>query len=341
MSTAVELAPLTGIAVACAGLGVSRATFYRVRRGPQVRPMVVRLAPRSRTPWALSQTERGIISALLHAPEYVDLSAHTVYARLLDGGRYLASVSTFYRILRAEGEAQPRRNQRLHPPYAKPQLLAIGPRQLWSWDITKLKGPGKWEYFHLYVILDVFSRYVVGWMLAARESAALAKELIAATCDKEAITQDQLTLHADRGTSMRSKPVALLLCDLGITKSHGRPQVSDDNPFSESQFKTMKYRPDFPARFASMEDGRAFCQKFFAWYNHEHQHSGIGYMTPVAMHTGQAQQLHQARQQVLDGAFARHPRRFKHGLPQPPVLPTQVGINWPKPTAEDQQKAKQ
>ena len=340
MSTAVELAPLTGIAVACSGLGVSRATFYRVRHGPQVRPPRAGRAPHSRSPWALSQTERGIISALLHAPEYVDLSAHTVYARLLDAGRYLASVSTFYRILRAGGEARPRRNQRIHPAYAKPELLATGPRQLWSWDITKLKGPGKWEHFHLYVILDVFSRYVVGWMLAARECAELAKELIAATCDKEAISKDQLTLHADRGTSMRSKPVALLLCDLGVTKSHGRPQVSDDNPFSESQFKTMKYRPEFPARFASIEDGRAFCRKFFAWYNHEHQHSGIGYMTPIAMHTGEAQHLYRARQRVLEGAFARHPKRFKNGLPQPPELPTQVGINWPKPTEEAQQDAK-
>src|SRR5260370_11329023 len=205
-----------------------------------------RLTPRSRSPWALSETERGIISALLRAPQYVDLSAHRLYARLLDAGRYLASVSTFYRILRTEGEAKPRRNQRIHPAYAKPHLLATGPRQLWSWDITKLKGPGKWEHFHLYVILDVFSRYVVGWMLAARECAELAKELIAATYDKEGITQDQLTLHADRGTSMRSKPVALLLCDLDCTKIQGSPPVSTDNPFSESQFQTMKDRPDSP-----------------------------------------------------------------------------------------------
>jgi putative transposase len=332
MTTAVELAPLIGVAVACSGLGVSRATFYRVRRGPPVRPMSAGLTARSPSPWTLSPTERGIISTLLHAPQYVDLSPHVVYARLLDAGRYLASVSTFYRVLRAEGAAMPRRNQRVHPAYVKPELLATGPRQLWSWDITKLKGPGKWEHFHLYVILDVFSRYVVGWMLAARESAELAKALIAATCDKEAIDKDQLTLHADRGTSMRSKPVALLLCDLGVTKSHSRPQVSDDNPYSESQFKTMKYRPEFPARFTSMEDARAFCQTFFAWYNHEHQHSGIGYMTPVAMHTGAAQQLYRARQQVLEGAFASHPGRFKNGLPQPPDLPTQVGINWPKPT---------
>ena len=335
MSTAVELAPRIGIAVACSGLGVSRATFYR---SLQLRPVSASVAPRSRSPWALSTPERGIIRELLHSAPYVDLSVRTVYARLLDAGRYLGSVSTFYRILRADGEARPRRNQRTHPAYTKPELLATGPRQLWSWDISKLKGPGKWEHFHLYVILDVFSRYVVGWMLAARECSELAKELIAATCDKEAITQDQLTLHADRGTSMRSKPVALLLSDLGVTKSHGRPQVSDDNPYSEAQFKTLKYQSDFPARFGSMQEARLFCQKFFAWYNHEHRHSGIGYMTPAAMHTGQAQQLYVARQGVLRRAFAQHPRRFKGRLPQPPALPTQVGINWPKPAVEQQQQ---
>jgi putative transposase len=339
MSSATELAPRIGIAGACLGLGVSRATFYRARPSAPVRAVRTSLAPRSRSPWALSEAERGTIRELLHAPQYVDLSARTVYARLLDAGRYLASVSSFYRILRAEGEAGSRRNQRTHPAYAKPELLATGPRQLWSWDISKLKGPGKWEHFHLYVILDVFSRYVVGWMLAARECSELAKELIAATCEKEGILEGQLTLHADRGTSMRSKPVAQLLLDLGVTKSHGRPQVSDDNPFSESQFKTLKYQPDFPERFASMQEARAFCQKFFAWYNHEHRHSGIGYMTPVAMHTGQAQRLYEARQEVLERAFARHPGRFRGRLPQPPALPTQVGINWPKPRPKDEQEA--
>ena len=285
--------------------------------------------PRPRSPLALSEPEREAILELLHAPAYVNLSPRTVFAMLLDAGRYLASVSSFYRILRAAGEVRPRRNELTHPPYAKPELLASGPRQLWSWDITKLKGPAKWVHYHLYVILDVFSRYVVGWMLAPRESAELAQELIAATCAKEAIPPAQLTLHADRGTSMRSKPVALLLADLGVTKSHSRPHVSDDNPYSESQFRTLKYQPEFPERFASEEHARAFCQAFFHWYNHDHRHSGIGYMTPAAVHSGRALALYQARQVVLMQAFAEHPQRFKGRQPMPPALPTQVGINLP------------
>jgi putative transposase len=335
MNTAIELAPLTGVAGACLGLGVSRATFYRALR-PAARVVSV---TKARSPLALSETERGTIRTLLHAPEYVDLSPRTVFAILLDVGRYLASVSTFYRLLREAGEISPRRNQLVHPAYAKPELLATQPRQLWSWDITKIKGPGKWEHFHLYVILDVFSRYVVGWMLAPRESAELAKELIAATCDKQGIVRDQLTLHADRGSSMRSKPVAMLLADLGVTKTHSRPHVSDDNPYSESQFKTLKYRPDFPDRFASREQARSFCQTFFTWYNHEHRHSGIGYMTPAAIHTGQAAHLYRARQDVLTAAFDQHPQRFKGRTPQPPTLPTRVGINLPKPRPAPVQEA--
>jgi putative transposase len=332
MSAVVVLAAQIGVALACAALGVARASFYRVRQ--RLRTAPVKRMRRQTSSLALSGAEREAIHAVLYAPEHVDLSPRTIFARLLDAGRYLASVSSFYRILRAHGEARPRRNQLTHPSYAKPELLASAPRELWSWDITKLKGPGKWEHFHLYVILDVFSRYVVGWMLAARECAELAKELIAATCDKEAISQDQLTLHADRGSSMRSKSVALLLCDLGITKSHSRPHVSDDNPYSESQFKTLKYRPDFPARFDSIEHARAFCQRFFAWYNGEHRHSGIGYMTPASMHTGQASALYAARQAVLEQAFGKYPERFKHRLPHPPALPALAGINLPKPIQE-------
>jgi putative transposase len=198
--------------------------------------------------------------------------------------------------------------------------------------VPALQRPAKWVCFHLYVILDVFSRYVVGWMIAPRESAELAHELIAATCDKEGIARGQLTLHADRGTSMRSKPVALLLADLGVTRSHSRPHVSDDNPYSEAQFKTLKYQPDFPACFESIEHARAFCQGFFAWYNHAHRHSGIGYMTPAAVHTGQAPRLYAVRQQVLDQAFVAHPERFTRRHPTPPALPVEVGINLPKPT---------
>jgi putative transposase len=329
MSTALALAPLVNIVTACLALGVARATFYRAQQPPRIGPV---RAPRRASARALSVVERHTVLELLHAPAFVDQSPHTVFALLLDAGRYLASVSTFYRLLRASGEARGRRHELTHPVYAKPELLATGPRQLWSWDITKLKGPAKWVCFHLYVILDVFSRYVVGWMVAPRESATLAQELIAATCDKETIAPGQLTLHADRGTSMRSKSVALLLVDLAVTKSHSRPHVSDDNPYSEAQFKTLKYQPDFPARFDSIEQARAFCRKFFAWYNHDHRHSGIGYMTPTAMHTGQAQRLYGQRQCVLNQAFVAHPERFTRRHPSPPPLPLQVGINLPKRT---------
>ena len=328
MINAIELAPMVGIVSACAALDVARATYYRAQQPPPGRLMMG--YERTRSGWALSEIERQDILALLHAPAYADQTPRTVYALLLDAGRYLASVSTFYRLLRGAGETRCRRNQLMHPVYAKPELLAQRPGELWSWDITKLKGPAKWTCFHLYVVLDVFSRYVVGWMLAPRESAVLAHALIAATCDREGIAPGQLTLHADRGTSMRSKPVALLLADLSVTKSHSRPHVSDDNPYSESQFKTLKYQPDFPARFDSIEHARAFCQAFFAWYNHQHRHSGIGFMTPAAMHSGHAQQLYAARQDVLDEAFRQNPARFTQRHPAPPALPTAAGINWPK-----------
>jgi len=331
MITAIEIAPVVGIVAACWALGVARATYYRAQQPTAWR---ANSAQRTRSPWALSEGEQQHILALLHEPAYADKSPRTVYATLLDAGRYLASVSTFYRLLRSVGETRGRRHQLTHPAYAKPELLAQGPRELWSWDITKLKGPAKWTCFHLYVILDVFSRYVVGWMLAPREAAALAYELIAATCDQESIVAGQLTLHADRGTSMRSKPVAMLLADLSVTKSHSRPHVSDDNPYSEAQFKTLKYQPDFPARFDSIEHARAFCQSFFLWYNNEHRHSGIAYMTPAAVHTGQAQHLYKVRQGVLDTAFQLNPARFTQCHPIPPALPTAVGINWPKDTTD-------
>lgn len=332
MMSAVELAPVVGVAVTCFALGVARATYYR---GQQPAPCPRPTQARMRSAWALNEVEQQHILALLREPAYVDKSPRTVYALLLDAGRYLASVSTFYRLLRSVGETRGRRNQLTHPVYAKPELLAERPGELWSWDITKLKGPGKWTCFHLYVILDVFSRYVVGWMLAPRESAVLAHELIAATCDREGIAPGQLTLHADRGTSMRSKSVALLLADLSVAKSHSRPHVSDDNPYSESQFKTLKYQPNFPARFDSIEHARTFCQAFFTWYNHEHRHSGIGYMTPAAMHNGHARQLYAARQTVLDKAFRQNPARFTQRYPAPPPLPTAAGINWPKQPPDD------
>jgi putative transposase len=278
--------------------------------------------------------ERTAVLEILHEPRFVDLAPAQVYAGLLDEGQYVCSERTMYRILEANHEVRERRDQLRHPSYAAPQLLATAPNQLWSWDITKLLGPTKWTYFYLYVILDVFSRYVVGWMVAHRESAALAEKLIRDTCVRQGIIPGQLTIHADRGSSMTSKPVALLLADLGVTKSHSRPYVSDDNPFSESQFKTMKYRPQFPDRFGSMVDSRSFCQAFFPWYNTEHHHSGIGLLTPYEVHHGLADQRIADRARVLATAYAAHPERFVGGLPQPPARPTEVWINPPKPLSK-------
>ncbi len=235
-----------------------------------------------------------------------------------------------YRALATAQEVQERRNQLRHVA-PKPELLATRPNEVWSWDITKLLGPAKWKYYYLYVILDIFSRYVVGWMVAHRESATLAERLIAATCLKQAIRPDQLTIHADRGSSMTSKPVALLLADLGITRTHSRPHVSNDNPFSEAQFKTLKYRPEFPDQFANAEAARAFCHPFFIWYNTAHHHSGIGLLTPAMVHYGHAEAVRAQRAAVLAAAYAAHPERFVRQLPQPPALPAAVWINPPTP----------
>lgn len=267
----------------------------------------------------------------LRSERFMDDSPAQVYATLLDEGRYLASQSTMYRLLAANGEVRERRDQLRRPNYAKPELLATKPNELWSWDITKLFGPQKWTYYYLYVILDVFSRYVVGWMVAHRESAVLAEKLIGQTLAKQGIARGQLTLHADRGSSMKSKPVAFLLADLGVTKSHSRPHVSNDNPFSESQFKTMKYRPDFPDRFGCIQDARAFGQPFFGWYNDEHRHSGLGLHTPASVHYGGAGAIREHRTVVLAAAYAAHPERFVRAMPRPPSLPTAVWINPPQP----------
>jgi putative transposase len=270
---------------------------------------------------------------VLHSERFVDQSPAEVYATLLDEGTYLCSICTLYRILVEHQEVKERRNQLRRPDYRKPELLATGVNQLWSWDITKLQSLEKWTYFHLYVILDVFSRYVVGWMVAHRESSILAERLIAQACHSQQIQPDHLTIHADRGTSMTSKPVALLLSDLGVTKSHSRPHVSNDNPFSEAQFKTLKYQPQFPKQFGSLEDARAFCQTFFDWYNHHHHHSGIGLLTPAQLHSGQADLVQQRRQEVLNEAYQHHPERFVRGLPHPPIVPTEVWINPPQPSS--------
>ncbi len=320
-----ELASVVGTQAACIALAMSRATHYRRTRGPRLGPPV----PRSRPARALTEIERMTVLDLLHAERFVDASPAATYATLLDEGTYLASERTMYRILAGADEVRERRSQLHHPAYAKPELLATGPNELWSWDITKLKGPAKWTSYQLYVILDVYSRYVPGWMVAHRESAVLAERLLADTVRKQGIARDRLTIHADRGSSMRSKPVALLLADLGITKTHSRPHTSNDNPYSEAGFKTLKYRPGFPERFGSIEDARAFCQGFFAWYNTEHRHSGIALFTPTDVHHGRTGELLEARAGVLASAYAVHPERFVRGQPAPRPVPAEVWINRP------------
>ena len=337
MDALLQLSATVGIESACDALGVARASFYRLRPllgpalsvprfTPAVRPIPAR---------ALSSDERESVRALLNSERFQDCAPAAIHAALLDEGQYVCSARTMYRVLEEDGATRERRDQLTHPPYQKPELLATAPNQLWSWDITKLRGPVKWTYFYLYVILDVFSRYVVGWMVAPREGAELARRLIEETCEKQNIQPDQLRLHADRGSAMRSKPVALLLADLSVTKTHSRPYTSNDNPYSESQFRTMKYRPEFPDRFGCIQDGRAFCQTFFPWYNDEHRHSGIGMMTPAMVHYGLAAAVRENRQLALDAAYAAHPERFVRRPPTPSHLPREVWINKPQNSDKD------
>jgi putative transposase len=275
---------------------------------------------------------------VLHAERFWDQAPASVWATLLDEGSYLCSVSTMYRLLRLAGETGDRRRHASHPARVKPELVATAPNQVWSWDLTKLAGPARWSWFYLYTILDIFSRYVVGWMVAAREAASLAERLLADTIINQQVPTGTLTIHADRGTSMTAKPVAMLLADLGVTRSHSRPHVPDDNPYSESQFKTLKHHPSFPDRFGSIQDARGFCQGFFGWYNAEHRHSGIGLLTPADVHYGHAEQVTLARGVVLDAAYAAHPERFVAKPPQPPRPPEAVWINKPiDPTEAPQQ----
>jgi putative transposase len=308
-------------------LGASHATWYR-RRTPRTARLRSRAVP---PPLALSAAERGAIVSMLNSDRFADATPYTAFARLLDEGTYLASVRTFYRVLAASGQSQERRNQLIHPAHAKPELLATGPNQVWSWDITRLRGSLKWQFFYLYVLIDIFSRYVVGWLVAGAENAGLAAALIEETCDKHGVARDSLILHSDRGSPMRAKTTAELLVDLGVAASFSRPRVSNDNPFSEAHFKTFKYRPQFPACFEGLDHARAHAREFFPWYNHEHRHSGIGFMTPAAVHFGTAPALWQQRAAVLQVAYLAHPERFKGKLPIPPKLPTVVGINLPKP----------
>jgi putative transposase len=273
--------------------------------------------------------ERDTVLETLHGERFVDHSPAQVWATLLDEERYLCSERTMYRLLAQHGEVRERRDQLAHPVYSRPELLATRPNELWSWDITKLLGPAKWTYYYLYVILDVFSRYVVGWTVQYRESAVVAQQLIEQAMLQQQIRPGQLTIHADRGSSMTSKPVAFLLADLGVTKTHSRPYTSTDNPYSEAQFKTLKYRPDFPDRFDAIEPARGFCRAYFHWYNHEHRHSGIGLMPPAAVHYGRAEAMHADRARVLAAAHAANPERFVRGVPSPPELPAAAWINRP------------
>jgi len=308
----------------CLALGVGRASYYR-RERPGPRAVSERQHPR-----ALSDGERQEVLGVLNSERFWDQAAGEVYATLLDEGKYLCSERTMYRILAENQQVRERRDQLRHPVYQAPELIASGPNEVWSWDITKLLGPAKWTYFYLYVILDIFSRYVVGWMLAYRESAQLGKKLIEQAIERQNLDPKTLTVHADRGPAMKSQVLAFFLAGLGVTKTHSRPYVSNDNPYSESQFKTMKYRPEFPERFGCYQDAHRFLTEFFPWYNHEHHHSGLGYLTPYDVHYGLAQKRREQRAGVLKEAYERNPQRFVRGLPQPALLPAAAWINKPK-----------
>jgi putative transposase len=324
-----DVEAVTSTRTACDLLGVSRATRYRRRRPPLAGPP----APRPTPPNKLTEAERQQVLEVLRSPEYCDLAPAQVWARLLDEEIYLCSISTMYRLLAVAGENRERRRQRTHPAKKKPELIARRPNEVWSWDITKLHGPARGVYYELFVVLDIFSRYVVGWMVSPAETGELAGAFIAHTLHRQGIERDQLTLHADRGTSMTSKPVAQLLIDLGVARSHSRPHVSNDNPYSEANFKTLKYCPAFPGRFGSIQDARSFCAAFFDHYNHIHRHAGIGLHTPASVHYGTAPEIRAQRAVTLDAAYTANPARFGYRRPHPPKLPTVAWINEPNPEA--------
>lgn len=330
MESALEVAELTGVASVTAALGLSRATFYR-RRSPT--KAVSR--PRPRPARALNEAERVEVLSVLRSEEFVDRTPVEVYTALLDRGQYLCSPRTMYRVLAENREVQERRNQRRHPRYAKPELVATGPNQVWSWDITKLRTFEKWVYLYLYVLLDIYSRYVVGWLLAETETAALGARLIEESMARHGIERGTLTTHSDRGTQMTSQTVSQLLARLGATSSFGRPKVPNDNPYSESQFKTLKYHPGFPERFSGIEDGLSYCREFFPWYNNQHAHSGLGYLAPAIVHAGRAESVLETRRAVLFEAQAQNPERFVNGPPRLAGPPREVWINKPRPRSED------
>lgn len=323
IETATVLAKTSGVSAACELLGVPRSSFYRAQQ-PKVPP-----APRPTPARALSEGERNEVRQILNSERFVDQTPRQVYATLLDEAIYLCHWRTMYRILDSHQEVKERRNQRQHPPAVIPQLESTGPNQLWSWDITKLKGPAKWQHYYLYLILDVYSRFVVGWLLAEAESAALAETLISTTCQRQGIQPDQLGLHSDRGPAMQAKTIAQLLIDLTVAQTFSRPYTPNDNAYSEAQFKTLKYRPGFPNHFASFAQARVWVQAFIQWYNYEHYHSALGLLTPAVVHHGQAQHVQNQRQQVLTLAYQAHPERFVSGQPAVPDLAPSVWINRP------------
>jgi putative transposase len=320
-----ELAAKIGVKSACEALTVPRSRVYRERQGQVLPEPKAEIIPTT----ALSSEERVEVRETLNSERFMDKAPRQVYATLLDEGTYLCHWRTMYRILAEHDEVRERRNLCRHPAYKKPELLATQPNQVWSWDITALRGPHKWEHYRLYTVLDIFSRYVVGWMIAEVESSDLARQLIDETAQKYGIQPDQLTLHADNGAPMKGKPLSQLLVDLGITNSHSRPHTSDDNPFSEAQFKTMKYHATYPSRFESIEAARTWARIFFPWYNEQHYHSGLNLLTPASVHFGQASLIQQQRQQVMDRAFVEHPDRFMHGIPFVKGNPEAVFINPP------------
>ena len=327
MTAATEFSADVGVKPACEALGVPRATWYRRQNPLSEEPQ----QPRPKPPRTLSEQERKDVLDVLCLPRFVDRSPDQVVATLLDEGIWMCSVRTMYRILAEHAPVRERRNQLRHPKYKKPELLATGPNQVWSWDITKLKGPAKWTHFYLLVIIDIFSRYVVGWMVADKANTALAKRLISETCTKQGVREGELTIHSDRGGQMISKGTAQLLADLGVTRSLNRPHVSNDNPFSEAHFKTVKYHPEFPACFGSGEDALSYFRHFFQWYNTEHRHSGIAMLTPESVHYGDAKGIIEKRRTVLEAAYVVHPERFVKGMPKTRQLPTAVWINPPEP----------
>jgi transposase InsO family protein len=329
MKAALELSITVGRARACGALAIPRASFYRsfrVHPWP-TQPLKLRPSPAR----ALTKEERVGVAEVLNSDRFADLAPRQIYATLLDEDTYLCSIRTMYRILESLGQARERRDQLRHPKYQRPELVATAPNQIWSWDITKLLGPVKWTYFYLYVVLDIFSRYVVAFMVATRENSQLAKQLIDEACTMQDVQPGQLTVHADRGSAMTSKTIAQFYADLGITQSHSRPHVSDDNPYSEAQFKTFKYRPGFPDRFGSIQHARAVSRDLIAWYNNVHYHTGIGLLTPAAVHYGQANAIRQRRNEVLARVYAAHPERFVTKPPSAPDLAPVVWINPPRP----------